>query len=96
MKYIDADKLKAELSGFRNIARERIDNEDNYFLGMAQGYDNSIDIIDSLQQEPPEVDLKKELKRYLISDEYLDTPENVSLLIARHFYELGLKARKED
>ena len=49
---------------------------------------------DYLMREQPEVDLKEELKRYLISDKYLYTPENVSLLIAHHFYELGLKARK--
>ena len=54
-KYIDADRLKAEIKGFRNIARERVDDEDTYFLGMAQGYDNSISIIESLQQEQPKV-----------------------------------------
>lgn len=50
-KYIPAETLIAELIGFRDIAREKIDDEDNYFLGMAQGYDNAIDIITSLQQE---------------------------------------------
>ena len=45
-----------------------------------------------VQQEQPEVDIKKELHAYICSDEYMN-----SLLIARHFFELGrLNARKEE
>lgn len=44
----------------------------------------------------PEVDIKKELYAYMCSDEYINTRDDGSLLIARHFYELGLKARKEE
>ena len=47
-----------------------------------------------VKQEQPEVDVKKELHAYICSDEYMNTREDGSLLIARHFYELGLKARK--
>lgn len=48
-----------------------------------------------LQQERPEVDLEKELRTYICSDEYMNTRGNGSLLIARHFYELGLNTRKK-
>ena len=48
-----------------------------------------------VKQEQPEVDVKKELHAYICSDEYMNTREDGSLLIARHFYELGLNARKE-
>lgn len=54
-----------------------------------------LNLIDSLQQEQPEVDIKKELHAYICSDEYMNTREDGSLLIARHFYELGLNAKKE-
>ena len=48
------------------------------------------------KQEQPEVDLEKELHTYICSDEYMNTRGNGSLLIARHFYEFGLNARKEE
>ena len=48
---------------------------------------------DSLQQEQPEVDVKKELHAYICSDEYMNTREDGSLLIARHFYELGKNSK---
>lgn len=110
MKYIDADRLKAEIKGFRNIARERVDDEDTYFLGMAQGYDNSISIIDSLQQEQPKVDLEKEMTAYIERHFHIRYDETLEVgndpltthdfeEIARHFAEWGaihLNARKEE
>lgn len=96
-RYIDAEKLKAEIKGFRNIARERVDDKDTYFLGMAQGYDNSISIIESIQQEQPEVDLEKEMEKYFGENWKDGTPIEVQddmINFARHFYELD-KGRKE-
>lgn len=51
-----------------------------------------------LMQEQPEVDLEKEYKEYVEDDPVFRklTNRNVGLAIARHFYELGLKARKEE
>ena len=62
-------------------------------------YDKIFSFITSLQQEKPEVDLEEALDEYYkIVDwspaeaiEY-DTHKD----IARHFYELGLNARKEE
>ena len=68
--------------------------------------DKAIDII---QQERPEVDLGKEVKGYIrdnftITDEVAQIPEEERrysmweddmATFARHFYELGLNARKE-
>lgn len=45
--------------------------------------------------EQPEVDLEKEIKNYLATKCADDDEPSVSE-IARHFYELGLNARKED
>lgn len=72
-------------------------------------YDNILSIIASLQQEQAEVDLEKEMDSYfnehfspcvdgtLISERTgMEIDGNDYDDIARHFYELGLNARKED
>ena len=54
--------------------------------------------LDSLQQEQPEVDLEKELNRYL-RGEFKQTAGgnfNNYIQVARHFYELGRNTRKEE
>lgn len=47
-----------------------------------------------LQQEQP-IDLEKEIQRYLC-EECSSDDEPTIVEIASHFYELGLKARKEE
>jgi phosphoglycerate-specific signal transduction histidine kinase len=42
-----------------------------------------------------DVNLEKELRAYLNSDEYQNTCGNGSLLIARHFFNLGVLAKNE-
>lgn len=55
-KYIDADRLKAEIER-RNLSNRYITTE---------GYEEELyEIIDSLQQEQPKVDLVAELKHHL-------------------------------
>lgn len=102
-KYIDAEKLKTEL----NTRIELLENGDAHpevmkrVEGAIQGYKAILSIIDSLQQEHSEVDLEKEVDRFLKSEEST-TYENAGSYkvavkdpkkIARHFYELGLNAR---
>lgn len=72
------------------------------------GLEQSLNLVRSLQQEQPEVDLKKEIDKYFAlwrqgaSDEGCVNADSqfVSIYdcyrIARHFFELGLKARKEE
>ena len=87
--YIPVDKLIAE------IERQNVDKK---------VIEPLIRIITSLQQEHPEVDLEKELDKWRhnhfkgkrdghFSGEYLERDSQLDL--ARHFYELGLNARKE-
>ena len=94
-KYIDAEKLNA---GIRRRIKE-LDN-DKYLSTHCKTSRiaelHYIDrFIDSLQQEQPEVDLEKEvdttMKRYL----YHITCREEQISFARHFYELGLKARSK-
>lgn len=107
MKYIPADELIAEI---RKLRSESCISESDDYYEYAKS--EIIDIITSLQQEQPEVDLEKELKEHIDdewSDEWSDDVGNwiryrrgtTSMEvedvkeIARHFYELGLNARKE-
>jgi hypothetical protein len=97
-KYIDADRLKAEIDR-RMTDNLKADSEIHstaYFAGAAKEDYDILSIIDSFQQEQPEADIKKELYSYIRSDAYMNTREDGSLLIAKYFYELGLNARKED
>lgn len=69
MKYIDADKLIAEIERYKKgSAIARFDNAGEnaeYFQGKVEMCDDLTHIITSLQQEQPEVDLVAELKHHL-------------------------------
>ena len=109
-QYINAEKLKAKINEVRqdwlgdSTGLEVA--EEGAALGAAESILDSIDdIIDSLQQEQPEVDLDKEIKK--IWDKCIPEDEGMGVeianihiesfdIIARHFYELGLKAGKEE
>lgn len=97
--YIDAEKLKERIIKLESESCicEEVD-------GFDDGIGCVLNVIDSLQQEQPEVDLEKEVDRFLKSEEST-TYENAGSYkvavkdpkkIARHFYELGKNARKEE
>ena len=81
-----------------------------FYHGKMQMCSDILDIIESLQQEQAEVDLEKEVKSYIkdsftITDEVAQIPEEDRMYsmgqddmvaFAKHFYELGLKARMEE
>ena len=86
-KYIDADKLRAE------IEKNTPDR-----LQLFVYRDIILALIDSLQQEQPEVDIVTEYDEQFYSDPVYRklTNRNAGIAIARHFYNLGLNARKEE
>ena len=91
-KYIDAEKLKAEIGRLK----ENVRNMEEW-----QSLCEVLSFIDSLQQEQPEVGLEKEIKdtcrNYRINDYHeQELGKNDIENIARHFFELGLKAGKEE
>ena len=108
-KYIDADRLKelldAKYKEFTEKAKKDCPLQYQY---MADGLDIAEQFIDSLQQEQPEVDLEKEINieisKWTCYEEigfgarYDAKPFDGRDIekIARHFYELGLNARKEE
>ena len=95
MKYIDADKLKAEidnLESFSCISEE----QDGFYSAIGR----VIDIIDSLQQEQQKVNWEEEdeLEREINNagmamTEHIPSWKEVEQF-ARHFYELGKNSRK--
>ena len=92
MKYIDADKLIAEIERLCAEHTSRWETDE-----VAIVLDKLEDFIISLQQEQPEMDWEKEYKEYVEDDPVYSKLVNgiVGKSIARHFYELGLNARKE-
>lgn len=114
MRYIDAEKLIAEIERQKSLfstekEKEGLSKTDKLSLGARiASLEETIVLIDSLQQEQPEVDLKKEIETYFkgwYMDEtdqgyILHTPDDHAGLmsvkqVARHFYELGLNAKEE-
>ena len=103
-KYIDAEKLKRSIESIGLIPQKQADYND----GRDDVKMMVLDLIDSLQQERPEVDLEKLLKLELpdmaidddlglcICDHFGNHSMTVDDIkeIAHHFYELGLNARK--
>ena len=101
MRYIDAYKLIAEIERLYGIARNASYNGE--VEGEMTAYDKILNIITSLQQEQPEVDLEKFDKEVTKIWGRCAADPNDSLAcfhietfneIARHFYELGKNAKK--
>ena len=109
-KYIDAEKLKAEIE-----ARKKVHFEDYHIkksgnpadYGAANALTQLLPVIDSLQQEQSEVDLEEEVKKYfqglwpgIETAEQCNTDMHFTplaiLRMVEYFYELGLNARKEE
>ena len=106
MKYIDADRLKAEIDRLKAETEKRMHicdgiferDSDTYYQGKAVAYQETLSLIDSLQHEQTEVDLEEEMDRFfeeMSIQEHENIFEDTYQMIARHFYELGLKAKEE-
>lgn len=113
MKYILTEKLKAEIEK-RQEARQDIRDSASWkneywpesdFCTRDDEDDAILSIITSLQQEQPEVDLEKEISRFLSNATMMNKGEwkgkyPISKMgfgvVARHFFNLGLNARKEE
>ena len=103
MKYIKADKILALI----DAKIQELGLSGSTWVGRSVLHDLRSDIT-SLQQEQSEVDLEREIRDYFSKWDYdpyhcVITMDNdivatlsSILTVARHFYELGLKARKEE
>lgn len=99
MKYIEAEKLKTEITRLkgqliRGACASQTEMETNC---KDEAYNEVLAIITSLQQEQLEVDLEKELENFARQYPMEDSGSYRNLMtLARHFYKLGLNARKEE
>lgn len=95
MKYIDAERLKAEIDNLESFSC--ISEEQDGFYSAISRING---IIDSLQQEQPEVDFKIEERKWVHDAVDNIFPEDGDFMsevdfrkilkdTARHFYELG-------
>ena len=104
--YINADHLKVEIEKhIKEVkdAEKRFTPNMGFFDAKLSGIYDVMALIDSLQQEKPEVDLEKEIRSMWKKCEPTDEGMGVEStymhieafdIIARYFYELGLNAKK--
>ena len=110
-KYIDADKLITEIERLQHLNecykrnwRWKFKWFSRTVIGRMEVLEGIKNLITSLQQEQQEVDLEKEIDacwQNWISPSNQSSVEGVLpksefSMYARHFYELGLNARKEE
>ena len=108
-KYIDADRLRAEINETKNkIVADALDPDAGIETVASAKYKKDalsdvLNLIDSLQQEQPEVDLNKEINRFLSNATIMNKgrwkgkypiSEMGFGVVAHHFFNLGLNARK--
>ena len=103
MKYIDADKLIAEIERMRAINRKAFEAEhveSGVFHGRTQAINHLSEFITSLQQEQPEVDLEEYIENEinhwglsLYEASYGTFSASQIDRIIRNAFELGLNAR---
>lgn len=103
-KYIDADLLRKEIDNWKEAM---VDAVGEYSDGVRFALEHFTFVLDSLQQEQPEVDFKIEERKWIHNAVDNVFPEDGDFMsevdfrkilkdTARHFYELGLNARKEE
>lgn len=101
MKYIDADLLRAVMKEHTLFYAGQANLLDD--TNALDGYDEVLAIINSLQHEQPEVDLEKEIEKTWLEYEcYNEDYDKIAEMrwnefenVARHFYELGKQAMKQ-
>ena len=107
MKLIDKDALVAEIESKKKYAQTLGDNAINnsmqqFYDGMKQGCVDILSTIDTI--EVKEVDLEKEIKEEYLKRRCYGGKDNMIVIlsepkfntIAKHFFELGLKAQKKE
>ena len=90
-QYIDKDAIMAEIKRrkkyYKNIQMIKPVYESNI-----EDFNELLSFLDTI--EAKEVDLEKEATEFVQTKEFVESKESPVLLIAKHFYELGLKAQK--
>ncbi len=101
MKYINAEKLITEIEKLQQeiINKWKDDPRSSIDDGFLTACSQFLDVITSLQQEQPTINLGREIDRYcetIHAWQVQEAPFTSLENCARHFYELGLNTRKEN
>lgn len=105
--YKQIDERMARFAKLEKEAEPDTEDLSIFYQGKKEMCSELLGIIDSLQKEQPEVDLEKEIDMFfdgwsidedlgLVDDEGWSVTVKDIRNVARHFYEFGLKARKEE
>ena len=89
MKYIDADRLRAEIEQLLEFDGTV---KTDYYIGKRDAELVILSFLDSLQQKLPEVNLEKEVEKYLLDNADFVTKSTSNEMVnalARHFAEWG-------
>ena len=94
MKLIDKDALVAEIERRKELVDDPMILDNDLIIGERNTYIRLLSFLDTL--EVKEVDLEKEYKEFVDEDPVYKKLINgiVGKAIAKHFFELGLKAQK--
>lgn len=100
-QFIDKDALVAEIEKRKSQFMFQADSfhklgmgeKRDHFAILASNMQSLISFIDTL--EVKEVDLEQEATEFVQTKEFAESNESPVLLIAKHFFELGLKTQKE-
>ena len=99
-KYIDVEKLKAELRRQKHELELSIQSQGDYGQSChIVAYDNILSFIDSLQEEQPEVELEKFISNFIDkkdSENQGKWCEEDIIEAMKSSFALGLNARKEE
>ena len=88
-QYIDKSAVVAEIERLKTIYK---DDENIHHIAK---YNILVDILSFLDTlEVKEVDIKKEVMKFMVSDVCQLGEENGCIIVAKHFFELGLRAQK--
>lgn len=79
-------EIERELDSIKNAST-------NFALGRKMELANILSFLNTLEEKG--ADLEKEAERFVQTKEFAESKESPVLLIAKHFYELGLKAKEE-
>ena len=65
----------------------------DYYQGRVDAFNDALSFLNTI--EVKEVDLEEEYKNFVMDDPVLNAFDSMGMILARHFYELGLKAKGE-
>ena len=93
-QYINKAAVVAEID---RLQETTMDENRNFLSSYHEGVFDGLSMLESFLDtlEVKELDLEEEYKNFVMDDPVLNAFDSMGMILARHFYELGLKAQKE-